>query len=147
MSNSSHATVIISIISYCIFPIAVAQTPPAEPAKNLYAIEIKTGSAWDTTKPPQEQAYMREHSANLKRLRDQGSLVMGARYSDKGLVVLQATNAEEAHAMMAPDISIQNKTFAYELHDFNVFYSGTLQSKRRVPPVGAGNTPSTATGN
>ena len=107
-------------------------TPSAAPTK-LFAIEIKTGTSWDAAKPAHEQAFFREHSANLKKLRDQGSLVLGARYSDKGLVVLEATSADEAHAMMKQDPSVQARIFAYELHDFNVFYGGTVQPKARKP--------------
>ena len=107
-------------------------TPSVAPTK-LFAIEIKTGTSWDAAKPAHEQAFFREHSANLKKLRDQGSLVFGARYSDKGLVVLEAISADEAHAMMKQDPSVQARIFAYELHDFNVFYGGTVQPKARKP--------------
>ena len=107
-------------------------SPSAAPTK-LFAIEIKTGTSWDAAKPAHEQAFFREHSANLKKLRDQGSLVFGARYSDKGLVVLEAISADEAHAMMKQDPSVQARIFAYELHDFNVFYGGTVQPKARKP--------------
>jgi hypothetical protein len=104
---------------------------PASTAPLLFVVEIKTGPSWDNAKQPIEQQYFREHSANLKKLRDQGALVLGARYSDKGLVVLQVASAEEAHALMKQDLSIQNQVFAYELHEFSVFYGGTLQAKRR----------------
>ena len=111
-----------------------SQSPsPSAASTKLFAIEIKTGTSWDAAKPAHEQAFFREHSANLKKLRDQGSLVLGARYSDKGLVVLEATSADEAHAMMKQDPSVQARIFAYELHDFNVFYGGTVQPKARKP--------------
>ena len=107
----------------------------AAPPANLYAVEIRIGPAWDSAKQPQEQAYFGEHSANLRRLREQGSLVMGARYSDKGLVILQAATAQEAHAMMQVDASIQHRVFAYELNDFNVFYGGSVQPRARAVAV------------
>ena len=53
------------------------------------------------------------------------------RYSDKGLVVLQAASAEVADAMMKQDPSIQANVFAYELHEFSVFYGGSVQAKKR----------------
>jgi uncharacterized protein YciI len=98
---------------------------------SLYAVEFKTGPAWDDNKKPHEQAYFREHSANLKRLRDQGHLILGARYSDKGLVVLQASSEQDAHAMVQQDPSVRNKVFVYELDEFNVFYSGFVQAHPR----------------
>ncbi len=110
-----------------------AIAPKAEPVGNLYAVEIKTGAAWDTTKSKNEQPYFREHSSNLKRLRDGGNLVLGARYSDKGFVVLRAATEQDAHAMMQQDSSVQNRVFAYELHEFNVFYAGAVEAKRRRP--------------
>jgi uncharacterized protein YciI len=115
-------------------PVDAQTAPPAnvtEPAMNLYAIEIRVGAGWDSTKPPNEQAHFREHSANLKRLRDEGRLVLGARYSDKGLVVVRAASDQEAHAMMAEDPSIRARVFAYELHPFKVFYGGTVQPAPR----------------
>ena len=103
--------------------------PPQEPL--LFAVEIKTGPMWDQAKPPQEQAHFREHSANLKRLRDAGSLLLGARYSDKGLVVLAAQSEAEARAMMEEDPSIKAGVFKYELHPFNVFYGGSVNPRPR----------------
>ena len=99
-------------------------------ARRLFAAEIKMGPAWEQGKPPHEQRYFREHSENLKRLRDEGRLVMGARYSDKGLVVLQATSIEEARTWMQQDPAIQHGVLTCEIHPFNVFYPGTLERKR-----------------
>ena len=118
---------------------AVAAAQPAPPTAAsvpelpLFAVEITTGPKWDTTKPPPDQAYFREHSAVLKRLREAGHLVMGARYADKGLVVLAAENEAAARAMMNDDPSMKAGTFKYEVHAFNVFYGGTLQSRPRKP--------------
>lgn len=107
---------------------AAAQEPAPLP---LFAVEIRTGAKWDTTRPPQEQAFFREHSQNLRRLRDAGHLVMGARYGEVGLVVLAAADAAAARTMMDADPSIEAGTFRYELHPFNVFYGGTLAPRPR----------------
>ncbi len=56
---------------------------------------------------------------------------MGARYSDKGLVILAAQTEEEARAMMDVDPSIKSEVFKYELHPFGVFYSGSLNQRPR----------------
>lgn len=110
-------------------PTAPAASAPVEQA--LFAVEIRTGPRWDSAKPPQEQAYFREHSANLRRLREAGALIMGARYSDKGLVVLSAFSAADVKVMMEADPSFAAGTFAYEVHPFNVFYSGNVQARPR----------------
>ena len=115
---------------------ATAQTPqpeaqaPSVPA-NLYAIEFRTGARWDVTKKPHEQAYFREHSTNLKRLRDSGILLLGARYSDKGLVVVRAETEAGARALVDVDPSVQHEVFAYAIHPFHVFYSGCIQAPKR----------------
>jgi uncharacterized protein YciI len=111
---------------------AQTETPPASPAEvALFAVEIKVGSKWDSAKPPQEQAFFREHSANLRRMREAGVLVMGARYSDKGLVIVSAASIAEVNAQMEQDPSFAAGTFIYEVHPFNVFYAGELQTPRR----------------
>jgi uncharacterized protein YciI len=109
---------------------ALAADDPAPPAAKLFAVEFRTGPAWDANKQPQDQLHFREHSANLKRLRDAGRLLVGARYSDKGLIVLSAATEAEARAEIAKDPTVQAKVFAYEIHPFMVFYSGCLGTAR-----------------
>lgn len=101
------------------------------PATTLFAVEIRTGPAWDATKPANEQAYFTEHSANLRRLRETGSLIVGARYSDKGLLVLEASSEADARALIQQDPSIEHGVFAFELHELNVFYEGTIRRPAR----------------
>jgi uncharacterized protein YciI len=112
---------------------AEASAPAASAPEALYAVEITIGPAWDKSKSPNEQAHFREHSANLKRLREQGALVLGARYADKGLVVLKAPSEQDARAMMQQDPSVRNGVFKFELHEFNVFYPGAVSAKPRAP--------------
>jgi uncharacterized protein YciI len=114
-------------------PAAASAPAPAAAAPRLFAIEIRVGPEWDAAKPPGEQAFFREHSANLRRLRDAGNLVLGARYGEVGLVVLSATSLEDARAMMDADPAMQAGVFAYEAHAFNVFYSGTVDTPPRSP--------------
>jgi uncharacterized protein YciI len=112
--------------------LAQAQTATATPNEpTLFAVEITVGSTWDPSKPPQAQPFFQDHSANLKRLRDSGALVMGARYSDKGLVVLAAPSEAIARAMMDEDPSIQAGVFKYQIHAFSVFYGGTVYPRPR----------------
>ncbi len=108
--------------------------PASAPATRLlFAVEIKTGPAWVSSKPPQEQAFFREHSAHLRQLREAGVLVVGARYADKGLLVMAADSAAAARAAMEQDPSIRAGTFVFELHEFSVFYGGQLQPPPRPP--------------
>jgi uncharacterized protein YciI len=107
------------------------QTPVAPSALPLFAIELTVGPKWDAAKPPQDQPFFREHSANLARLREAGSVVIGARYADKGLVVVAAPTIEAAQAMMDGDPSIAAGTFVFDVHPFNVFYGGTIEPRPR----------------
>ena len=100
----------------------------AEPELKLFAVEITVGPNWDSSKAPNEQAFFKEHSANLTHLRDAGHIVMGARYSDKGLVIFSARSAEEVRVLMEQDPSMTAGTFVYEVHAFNVFYPGLVQA-------------------
>lgn len=106
----------------------LAQTPPSPPpaASPLYAAIFKTGPKWDPAKPPNEQAFFREHSANLARLRAAGSIAIGARYADVGLVVVSAASEADARRFFEADPSIGAGTFALEIHRFSVFYPGTV---------------------
>lgn len=111
---------------------AKAQTPlPAEAAPPLFAVQVRTGARWDAAKPPVEQAFFREHSAHLKKLRDAGHIVVGARYADVGLLVVAAPDEAAVRALMEEDPSMKAETFRFDIHPFNVFYGGTLQPRPR----------------
>ena len=116
-------------------PVAVAWSQDGaggQPASELplFVVEIQVGKSWNPSKPANEQLYFKEHSANLKRLRDAGQLVMGARYSDKGLLVLAATSEAAARQELDADPSFKAETFQYRIHPLNVFYPGMV-----TPPV------------
>jgi len=111
-----------------------AQGKPAEPApgSGLFAVEFRTGANWNHELPAHEQAGFGEHSANLRRLRDRGNLVVGARYGDTGLVVISADSEAQARAWIEADASVQNGVFAYALHPLRVFYPGCLEAPTRA---------------
>ncbi len=110
---------------------AVAQDalPEQGAEAKLFAVEIKVGPGWDNAKTPNEQAYFKEHSANLKRLREEGHIVMGARYSDIGLLIISAETKEAVETMMEQDPSMTAQTFVFAVHEINVFYPGHVQGE------------------
>lgn len=133
MTLSLFRLVVLAALSVFVTSRALAQAPAsaeAAPANRLFAVQIRTGAKWDAAKPAREQLHFREHSANLKRLRDAGHLVMGARYSDIGFIVLTAKSEAEARAMMDEDPSIKAEVFRYEVHLMSVFYPGNIESPR-----------------
>jgi hypothetical protein len=101
------------------------QQETAAPA--LFAVMFRTGPKWDPAKPPGEQAFFKEHSANLARLRKSGRIALGARYADVGLIVVPAASEAEVRNEIARDPGVANGTFVYELHPFAVFYDGCLK--------------------
>lgn len=105
-------------------PLARAQAPAAGSSSPLFAALFRAGPKWDAAKPAGEQALFREHSANLARLRAAGTIVMGARYGDVGLVVVPAESAEQARRLFDGDPSIAAGTFALDVQRFSVFYPG-----------------------
>jgi uncharacterized protein YciI len=105
-------------------PLIGAQAPAAGTPPPLYAAVFKTGPRWDTAKAPGDQAFFKEHSANLAKLRAAGTIVMGARYADVGLVVVTAASEADALRLFDGDPSIAAGTFAIEIHRFSVFYPG-----------------------
>lgn len=113
---------------------APAASPPAA-AWPLFAVQIRTGPAWEPQKPPQEQAHFQAHSAHLKRLREAGQLLMGARYADVGLLVLAAADEAQARAAMAADPSMQAGVFRFDLHPMMVFYPGLVPGRSRAQPA------------
>ena len=115
---------------------SVAQAAPADsrPASSatLFAVEFRIGRNWDKAKKAHEQDHFREHSANLKQLRDAGRPVVGARYSDKGFLLLAAESESDVRALIDADPAVQSNVFDYEVNGFNVFYGGCVEvSKRR----------------
>jgi uncharacterized protein YciI len=137
MSNKTRFTLISAMvcIGACLGPGRADPSQPSSPidSRPLFAIEVRVGPKWDSSKAPHEQAMFREHSANLKRLRDAGSLIMGARYSNIGLIILAADSEASARAMIDADPSIAAGTFTYAIHPFSVFYSGTVRSPSSPP--------------
>lgn len=113
-----------------------AAAPAADGPSALFAVEFRTGPAWDAARQPQEQPHFREHSQNLRRLREAGHLLIGARYADKGLVVLAASSEAAARALVEADPAVQHGTFAYQLHPFHLFYGGCVQPPATPPATG-----------
>ena len=98
----------------------------ADEERHLFAVQVTIGPNWDAEKPTHEQAFFNEHSAHLKSLREAEIIVLGARYSDIGLLIFKATSVDEVRTLMDSDPSMQAGTFQYDVHPFNVFYPGAV---------------------
>ena len=102
---------------------------PQETAQNKqYFIAIfSRGTAWDDAKPANEQIGFKEHSENLRRLRSEKRISIGGRYGDKGMVIVEAKNEDDARTLFAADVMVSKKTFTLELHQFRPFYKGSIE--------------------
>ena len=122
----------------------VAQAVPqsANPANapsattKLFIVHFTTGAGWDTTKTPNEQIGMKEHSANLARLRAEGKLLAGARYkdaqADKGMIVVRAASREAVDAELVGDPMVAARCFSVDIAEFKPFYDGYIPRAVRV---------------
>ncbi len=106
--------------------LALAQAPsPIAPPPRLYAVRLSTGPAWDAAKSPNDQTGMKEHSANIARLRREGMLVLGARFGELGLLVLRAPDEAAVRALLAPDPTVASGVFKVQIDVFSPFAHGT----------------------
>jgi len=109
--------------------IACAQTTPT-PSDSLFIVNYSLGELWDKSKGPGEQPYFKEHGARLGQLRKDGVIKFGARYSDKGMIVIAAATYVKAKEIVNADVAVQNKLFSADVQKLNIFYDGCLEKKR-----------------
>jgi hypothetical protein len=116
---------------------AGAQTPsvPASAAPKFFAVRLTTGPAWDAAKSPNEQAGMREHSANVARLRREGVLVLGARFGELGLMVLRVPDEAAARAQFEADPTIAAGTFKMQVDEYRPFAHGSTLPAASSPEI------------
>jgi hypothetical protein len=92
----------------------------------IYAVTIRTGPAWDQSKPPNEQLHFRTHSQNLLRLREEGKIVLGGRFGDVGLILVRAANQAEARQLFAADSSLARGVFQAEFTVWRTIFDGAV---------------------
>lgn len=108
-------------------PLFAQQPAPAPPpAPPIFAVVFRTGPTWDAAKSPNEQAFFKEHSENLRALRAEGKIAVGGRYADVGFLLVTAGSEAEARGFFERDPSVKNGTFVFELHEFRPFFTGCV---------------------
>lgn len=115
------------------------EAEPPGPPQALFLVEYTTGPAWLSQKPFPEQAHSADHSANLRRLHGEGTLVLGARHGDKGLVILRSGSEAAARAEVERDAAVVAGVFVYTIEELRPFYGGCVE------PPAAPARPRTAT--
>lgn len=94
---------------------------------SLYIVTYTTGSSWDHTKAPNDQPHFKEHSTRLGQLRKDGVIKFGARYGDKGSIVIATKNFQSAKEIINADAAVANKLFNADIQKLNIFYDGCLE--------------------
>ena len=105
--------------------------PASAPALRTFAVTFRTGPAWDKARPPNEQKHFGDHSANLRKLRQEGRILLGGRFGDVGLVLLRAASDEEARALVAADPSVAAGVFVADIQPWSTFMAGTVEAGGR----------------
>jgi hypothetical protein len=114
-----------ALAAAAVFAQAPAGAPAAATPPPLYAVRLTMGPAWDATKPPNDQPGMKEHSANVARLRREGTLVHGARFGEVGLLVLRVPDEPAARAALVPDPTIAAGVFKVQIDRYAPFAHGS----------------------
>lgn len=110
--------------SLCAQPATPAPAARTETPTKLFAIQFTTGPAWNSPAEVKDPLF-KQHSDNLQRMRREGLVQFGARYGEKGLVVVHARDEAAVRAQVAQDPSVAAGLFVAEVHEFRPFFHGT----------------------
>lgn len=114
----------------CLAGVLALATPARHPAPQsdtrLFAFSFTVGPAWDGSKAPDQQRGWSEHSANMRRLRDSGSILLGGRYGGVGLFIVRAADSTAARALLAPDSATAHGVFQVAIDRWSTVYDGSL---------------------
>jgi uncharacterized protein YciI len=93
-----------------------------------YVYLLKKGPAWSPDSTPEISALQEAHLANLRRLRDEGKLVLNGPLLDsfqlsgeiRGIGVLKAASMAEAREWIGTDPMVKVGRLVFELHAWMV---------------------------
>lgn len=93
-----------------------------------YVYLLRKGPAWSPDSTPEIDRLQQEHLANMRRLREEGKLVLNGPLLDafqlsgdiRGIGVLKAGSMEEARAWIATDPMVKIGRLVFELHAWMV---------------------------
>lgn len=92
------------------------------PPPSLFIVHFETGPNWNKALAPKDQTGFEGHSANLKRLREEGVIVFGARYGELGMIIVSLETLDRAKALMDADPGVKSGIFSYRVESLRVFY-------------------------
>jgi hypothetical protein len=119
------------LLLFCIWAASIpsfAQEHSNPAASDKYFIAFYTpASAWNKSKPANEQEHFNEHSTHLSDLRKAGKIDIGGRYSNTAMLLVRAKSEEEAKALLHEDPAVKGKLFKVEIFSFSPFYNGCVR--------------------
>lgn len=106
--------------------VASGQRAGAKP-DSLFIVTYTLGPSWDVTLPPGSQRHFKEHSANLGAWRKEGLIRFGARYADKGIIVVTAPTAKALRTRIEGDPAVASGVFRADIQPLQPFYEGCVE--------------------
>lgn len=87
-----------------------------------FIVHLETGEKWDSSLQPAEQTQFKEHTANMNRLRKQGTILFGARYGEFGLLILEGESLSSAIEILEADPGVMAGIFKFRIEPISIFY-------------------------
>lgn len=104
-----------------------AHAAMAQEDARLFAVRFQPGPGWDQSRAPGAQAGFAAHSANLQRLAREGTIVLGGRFAELGLVVIKSRDLDTARALFADDPAVAAKVFDIRIDTWSTIFDGCVK--------------------
>ena len=129
----------------------VSPLPAEEPATThwemttYYVGFLSKGATWTPDDTPEIRKLQEEHMANIRRLGEEGKLLLAGPFTDdgdlRGLFVFRASSMEEARALCDTDPAVKAGRLKVELHPWlgpkNIFvYPTAPKMESKETPSG-----------
>lgn len=63
----------------------------------------------------------------MGKLRKDGITKLGARYADKGMIIISASSLKDAREIILADQAVVNQLFIADIQKLNVFFDGCIE--------------------
>jgi hypothetical protein len=108
---------------------AYGQSTVAKP-DSLFIVTYTLGPSWDAALPPGSQPHFKEHSASLGAWRKEGLIRFGARYADKGIIVIAAPTMLALRTRIEGDPAVASGVFRADIQPLQPFYEGCVEKPK-----------------
>jgi uncharacterized protein YciI len=117
------------LFSMILFASVVTAQEHSNPAASdkYFIVQYTPGSAFNKSKPINEQEHYKEHSSHLSDLRKANHIDIGGRYNNTLMLLLRAKSEDEAQSLVQDDPAVKNKLFQVELFPFTPFFNGCVR--------------------